>query len=158
MVLATWDDHDYGENDAGRHYPFKAESKEIFLDFWNEPKKSKRREHNGIYHSLMFGKKEQKVQIILLDTRTFRDNLALSGDDNKWKHDYKPNQNPDSTFLGDEQWKWLEAQLQQPAKIRIIASSNQFAHEYNGYESWTNVPHEQQKMLGFDLKKLKRTE
>ena len=39
MVLATWDDHDYGENDAGRHYPYKAESKEIFLDFWQEPKK-----------------------------------------------------------------------------------------------------------------------
>ncbi|MCB0566361.1 MAG: hypothetical protein KDD01_18480, partial [Phaeodactylibacter sp.] len=32
-VLAVWDDHDYGENDSGRHYPFKAESKEIFMDF-----------------------------------------------------------------------------------------------------------------------------
>ena len=44
-VLATWDDHDFGENDAGRHYPFKKESKEVFLDFWGEPKKSKRRKH-----------------------------------------------------------------------------------------------------------------
>jgi alkaline phosphatase D len=32
-VLATWDDHDYGQNDAGKHYPHKEESKEIFLDF-----------------------------------------------------------------------------------------------------------------------------
>jgi alkaline phosphatase D len=37
--------------------------------------------------------------------------------------------------------------LTQEADVRIIASSNQFSHEYNGWESWTNVPHEQQKML-----------
>src|SRR3970040_2738789 len=23
-IIATWDDHDYGQNDAGRHYPKKA--------------------------------------------------------------------------------------------------------------------------------------
>jgi alkaline phosphatase D len=147
MVLAIWDDHDYGENDAGRHYPMKAESKEIFLDFWKEPKNSIRRKHEGIYHSLTFGKNEQLVQIILLDTRTFRDNLVLTEDNPEWKNDYKPNTNPDSTFLGEQQWKWIEEQLKTPAKVRIIASSNQFSHEYNGYESWTNVPHEQQKML-----------
>ena len=154
MVLATWDDHDYGENDAGRHYPMKEDSKEIFLDFWKEPKNSQRREHDGIYHSVFFGEPSNRVQIILLDTRTFRDDLILSGTDKKWKNDYQPNENPDSTFLGDEQWKWLEKQFEIPAKVRIIASSNQFAHEYNGYESWTNVPHEQQKMLDL-IKKTK---
>src|ERR687889_248349 len=33
-ILATWDDHDYGWNDAGKHYPFKNESKEMFLKFF----------------------------------------------------------------------------------------------------------------------------
>src|SRR5687767_7704839 len=33
-ILATWDDHDYGWNDSGRHYRFKKESKNIFLDFF----------------------------------------------------------------------------------------------------------------------------
>ena len=33
------------------------------------------------------------------------------------------------------------------ADVRIIASSNQFSHEYNGWESWTNVPHEQERMI-----------
>ncbi len=154
MILATWDDHDYGENDSGRHYPFKAESKEIFLDFWKEPKNSKRRKHEGIYHAVFFGDQDQKIQVILLDTRTFRDDLVLAGADEEWKNDYKPNSSPDSTFLGAQQWKWLEEQFQLPAKIRIIASSNQFAHEYNGYESWTNVPHEQKKMLDL-IKKTK---
>ena len=35
-VLATWDDHDYGQNDVGKHYPHKEESKEIFLEFFKE--------------------------------------------------------------------------------------------------------------------------
>ena len=32
-ILATWDDHDFGENDAGKEYPFKEESKQLFLAF-----------------------------------------------------------------------------------------------------------------------------
>ena len=32
-VIATWDDHDYGRNDAGVEYPKKVESQKIFLDF-----------------------------------------------------------------------------------------------------------------------------
>ena len=32
-VLATWDDHDYGKNDAGTEYPKKNESQQLFLDF-----------------------------------------------------------------------------------------------------------------------------
>jgi alkaline phosphatase D len=34
-----------------------------------------------------------------------------------------------------------------PADLRIIASSIQFSHEYNGWESWTNVPNERQRMI-----------
>ena len=34
-LLAIWDDHDYGENDAGASYPKKVESQEAFLDFLN---------------------------------------------------------------------------------------------------------------------------
>ena len=146
-VLAIWDDHDYGENDAGRHYPFKAASREIFLDFWKEPDTSLRREHKGIYHSLIYGPQRKQVQIILLDTRTFRDDLVLTNNDPEFKNDYKPNLSPDSTLLGKDQWDWLEKTLLIPAEIRIIASSIQFSHDYNGYESWTNVPHERTRMV-----------
>ena len=37
--------------------------------------------------------------------------------------------------------------MKKKASIRILASSIQFAHEYNGYESWTNFPHERKRML-----------
>lgn len=147
-IQAVWDDHDYGINDGGRHYPKKAESKAIFLDFWKEPETSTRFKHEGIYHSIFYGQGENRLQLILLDTRTFRDDLIWreKGDEGT-KHDYKPNPSPDSTMLGEAQWAWLEQQFNKPAAVRLIATSTQFSHQYNGYESWTNVPHEQQRMI-----------
>ena len=152
-IIATWDDHDYGQNDAGRHYPKKEASKELLLKFFNEPKNSERRKHEGIYTSYMYGNKGKKVQIILLDNRTFRDNYKKYnrevGDDKRYFYslDYAPQQNPDSTYLGAAQWKWLEDELQKPADIRLIGSGSQFGIEYNGYEGWANFPMEQKRFL-----------
>ena len=151
-IYSVWDDHDYGENDAGRHYPYKEASKEIFMDFWEVPADSDRRKHEGIYGVEYLEKGDLKIQFLLLDTRTFRDELIHRAEEDTlrgYKNDYIPNQNPDSTFLGAVQWAWLEEQFKVPADVRIIASSNQFSHEYNGWESWSNVPHERQRM--FDL-------
>jgi len=144
-LVATWDDHDYGANDAGKSYPMKAESREIFLDFWDEPADSLRRQHPGVYTSYVYEADAHTLQIILLDTRTFRDDLTLN--DGSGKHDYIPNADPELEFLGEAQWEWLEQQLSVPADLRLIGSSNQFGHEYNGYESWTNFPSELQRML-----------
>lgn len=147
-VLAVWDDHDYGWNDSGRHYPFKELSKEIFMDFWGVPADNDRRKHPGIYGVEWLEKDDYRIQLILLDTRTFRDDLHFRDTtDQRWKNDYMPNIYADSTFLGEAQWTWLERQLQQNADARIIASSNQFSHEYNGWESWTNVPWERERMI-----------
>ena len=74
-LLAVWDDHDYGENDAGLEYPQKAESQQIFLDFLNEPRDSVRRKSPGIYESIILGPDGKRVQFILLDTRYFRTSL-----------------------------------------------------------------------------------
>jgi len=147
-TIATWDDHDYGDNDAGKEFPFKAESKEIFLKFWNEPTPSPRREHEGIYTSYRFedAKLGKTLQIILLDTRTFRDQ-PLRNPFPSWKNDYLPDTDPNKTVLGDTQWEWLRERLEEPADLRIIGSSIQFGHEYNGWESWTNFPLELIKMI-----------
>lgn len=147
-TIATWDDHDYGSNDAGKEFPFKQESKEIFLKFWNEPTPSPRREHDGIYTSYRFEdpKSGRTLQIILLDTRTFRD-PPLKSPFGSWKNDYLPDTNPEKTLLGDVQWAWLEERFREPADLRIIGSSIQFGHEYNGWESWTNFPLELIRMV-----------
>ncbi len=145
--LAVWDDHDYGANDAGRHYPMKEESKAVFLDFWREPAGSSRFDHAGIYHEERFTDGERTLQVLLLDTRTFRDDLVLADEDPRFKNDYRPNLNESATLLGDAQWRWLEDRLRAPADLRVIATSIQFGHEYNGWESWTNMPHERDRMI-----------
>ena len=33
-ILATWDDHDFGKNDAGKEFCRKKRFKKIFLDFF----------------------------------------------------------------------------------------------------------------------------
>ncbi len=152
-LLATWDDHDYGWNDAGRHYPFKRESKEIFLEFWEEPADSPRHQREGIYTSYLFEGQGRRLQLILLDTRTFRDNLRkYKGEIRRDKRyfyslDYYPHETSDATLLGEAQWRWLEDELLTPADLRIIASSTQFGITFNGYEAWANFPHERQRML-----------
>ena len=153
-LLATWDDHDYGWNDAGRHYPLKEASKEVFLNFWDDPSDAPRRQREGIYTSYLFDGGKQDVIVILLDTRTFRDDLVrsqsilLEGSQGfTYMADYEPHRNLDSTLLGSEQWRWLTKQLEVEADYRVIASSTQFGVEWNGYESWSNFPSEQRKML-----------
>ena len=141
-VLATWDDHDYGVNDGGVEYAKKEESKQIFLDFWNEPAVSERRNHSGIYTSYYYGDSAHRVQIILLDCRTFRTRLIENT-----AGDYIPNYDSTATMLGTEQWSWLNNELLNPAQFRIIASSTQFARSHDGYEAWDNFPLEQQKMF-----------
>ena len=152
-IIATWDDHDFGWNDAGRHYPFKKESKEIFLNFFDEPATSARRNREGIYTSYMFETRGKKLQIIVLDNRTFRDDLKKYNgefkDDERYFYplDYAPYQNADSTLLGAAQWAWLENELMKPADLRLVCSGSQFGIEYNGYEAWANFPHEQKRFL-----------
>nr|WP_299384200.1 alkaline phosphatase D family protein [Allomuricauda sp.] len=153
-IIATWDDHDYGWNDIGKSYAHKEESKEIFMEFFEEPENSERRNHAGIYHSYIHEYGEHKLQIIMLDGRTFRDDLLpYEGqfDDDKrydfYHKDYAPHTDASTTLLGEQQWTWLENELKQIADIRIICSGTQFGIEWNGYEAWANFPYEQQRML-----------
>ncbi len=152
-LIATWDDHDYGWNDAGRHYPLREASKQAFLTFWNEPALSPRRSRPGVYMSYLFDGGRQDVHVILLDTRTFRDDLkpasSISFEGTNgfgYAADYVPHTEVDSTLLGTEQWQWLEKQLEVKADVRIIGSSTQFGAEWNGYECWANFPHEQDRI------------
>ena len=152
-LIATWDDHDFGQNDGGKQYPFKKQTKKIFLDFFNEPDSSDRWKHDGVYTSYMYDFNGKKLQIILLDNRTFRDNLKTYKGEKKndkrytYKLDYSPHTDTNKTMLGKVQWAWLEQELMKPADIRLIGTGSQFGIEFNGYEAWANFPHEQQKMI-----------
>ncbi|MGB0992824.1 MAG: alkaline phosphatase D family protein [Akkermansiaceae bacterium] len=146
-LLATWDDHDYGVNDGGNTYSKRKESQQIFLDFFKDPADSPRRQREGVYASYTFGKTGQVCQIILLDTRYFRDLIPRNKKSKGPADWYSPTKDTSKTLLGAAQWKWLEQQLQVPADVRIIASSIQLLAFEKGMENWGNVPHEQQRLF-----------
>jgi alkaline phosphatase D len=151
-ILATWDDHDFGWNDSGRHYPLKKESKEVFLNFFGVADETVKT-HEGIYHTVVKQVGDKKIQFIMLDLRTFRDKLLKYNGNRKgqkgyeYEMEYSPYTSADSTMLGESQWKWLEEKLQEPADLRIIGSSTQFGITHNGYEAWANFPHEQKRFV-----------
>lgn len=150
-ILATWDDHDYGWNDSDRHYPSKEASRTIMLDFFQVPADSPRRSRDGIYESWLFGPPEQRVQIILLDLRwnkspwNRRGRGPIQGDG--FPGSYAPSFDPKSTMLGDEQWTWLEEQLQVPARLRIIGSSLQALSTGSQWEGWAMMPLERDRLM-----------
>ncbi|HIF00045.1 MAG TPA: hypothetical protein EYG03_15840 [Planctomycetes bacterium] len=144
-TLATWDDHDFGVNDGGADYPKRKQSEQIFEDFWLGETDAGARTHPGVYDVQFFGPAGQRVQVILLDTRYFRSPLKRG--EKRVGGPYMPDDDPSKTMLGDAQWKWLETQLRRPADIRIIASSIQFIAQDAGQETWSNLPHERQRML-----------
>ena len=168
-VVAIWDDHDYGENDAGGDYPMKEQSRQVFLDFWQEPADSPRRNRNGVYASYVFGPPGQRVQVILPDLRFNRTALTpreLGDVDYKtWaKARMQSGQplpgpyvrNPDlkATMLGERQWQWLERQLEVPAEVRLFGSSVQVLADSTGWEAWANFPRDEQRLI--DLIRRKR--
>ena len=142
-VVGVWDDHDYGMNDGGANHEKREEVQQIFLDFLGEEKDTKRRKTPGI-HDVMYLGPNNRVQLILLDTRFFRSEWVK---DRVNKMRYRPVYNSERTMLGNTQWNWLEAQLKKPADIRIIASGIQVVNDEHGYECWGNFPLERDRLF-----------
>ena len=145
--MAIWDDNDYGQNDGGASFPFKAESKAEFLNFWKIPADDPRRSRDGLYHAQVFGPPGRQVQVILLDTRWFRSPWKVTDQrDAPGKERYVPDADPAVTMLGEAQWRWLEEQLLQPAQVRVILSGIQVVTEGHGWERWGNMPLERERL------------
>ena len=161
-VLATWDDHDYGEDDAGADYPMKEVSQRIFCDFWGEPTDSLRRTRDGIYDAVEFSAGGRRLQVLLPDLRFNRTPIRMLDLGGKKYDDwtveleragrpvpgpYERNPDPQATMLGARQWQWLEAQLARPADLRVFASSLQVVADFPGWEAWINYAEDHQRLL-----------
>ncbi len=147
-MLATWDDHDYGLNDAGVEWEHKDAAQKIFHDFFGTPADSPRRTMKGVYHAETFGPVGKRVQVLVLDTRYFR--TALRKDTKRLPGTtivpYLPVTDADASMLGADQWKWLEAELKKPAEVRILVSSIQLISDDHPFEKWANMPNERAKL------------
>ena len=105
-------------------------------------------DREGLYFDLMYKINNKNLQILFLDTRTFRDSLMLS--DNigaPGKERYIPNPDSSLTILGTKQWNWLRKKISQEVDFRIIVSSIQFLPIGHGWESWNNFPYERKKLI-----------
>lgn len=128
--MATWDDHDFGLNNAGKEYPFKKESKALFREFWNL-EQAIPAEQDGIYYSRTINLRGKKLQVIMLDCRYNRDAPNGSGD-----------------VLGEAQWQWLAQELRQPADLRLLVSGFQILLDKDsGSETWDNFPTARQRLF-----------
>lgn len=161
-VLAIWDDHDYGEDDAGAEYPMKEESRRQFCDFWGESASSPRRTRDGIYEAYAFGPRGKRVQIILPDLRWNRTPIRTHDLDGGAYEDWarhieeKGGEVPGpydrmagdkATMIGETQWRWLDEQLGAPADVRIFGSSLQVIADFPGWEAWINYAVDHQRLL-----------
>ena len=130
-VIATWDDHDFGVNDGGKEYPKRAESQKEFLEFFREPITSARWKQEGVYTTYEYGIDENRVKVVLLDTRYHRDEPDTDGD-----------------MLGEAQWEWLENEFRKStAKVVLVGSSVQFVSNQHPFETWGHFPSARERML-----------
>jgi alkaline phosphatase D len=144
-MMTTWDDHDFGANDAGGSFAFKEHAEKIYETYWSSSDEVKSRP--GVYESRIVGPEGKRVQFIILDTRFFRSDLARlpyrdPGPSLGW---YIPSTDPKGTILGDAQWQWLAQELEKPADLRFIVSSIQLITSAHGFESWYNFPRERER-------------
>ena len=152
-IIGTWDDHDYGLGDGGKEFSAKQDSKNAFINFFNYRELNElRNKDRGIFHTKWYDFNNKKIQIIILDTRWYRDPLLksyLTPEQRKTLNlgHYQPNLDLSSTLLGKEQWDWLEKEFNKPADLRIVVSSIQVLNEFSGWETWANFPHERRKLL-----------
>lgn len=117
-VYATWDDHDYFDDDL-HNIPegFTREDKEavwkVFRDSWNNPSYGLGDEGKGVFFRTRIG----PADVIMLDGRYFREK---------------------GSFLGNEQMEWLKEQLLDCKGPFIILSNSTMWSDYvsNGKDSW----------------------
>jgi len=122
-VFASWDDHDYAENDASGilNGKFSAEDRsnvrDLFMQSWVNPAYGFEAERHGVFFRTRIG----AADVVMTDNRYFRDHSK--GVD---------------SFLGRAQMDWLKAQLLACKAPFIILSCGTMWSDYvsNGKDSW----------------------
>ena len=139
-VIGVWDDHDYGQNDGGKMYTMKKESKNLLLSFLDIPENAEVRKHDGVYSSYTYGEKDKSIKVILLDCRTFKDDIKRTKKISV--------ADPKADLLGATQWAWFEKELKNStAAVNIIVSSIQVIPEEHRFEKWANHPTDRNRLF-----------
>jgi alkaline phosphatase D len=129
---ATWDDHDYGDNDANKSFELKDVSAACFKFYWGN--KTYGENGQGIYHNFRYS----DAEFILLDGRWFRDESELL--ESKIA----------KTQLGLNQLSWLKNKLKHSrASFKFVVCGGQFINEHTDVESFNLYKKEREEIIQF---------
>jgi alkaline phosphatase D len=128
---ATWDDHDYGPNNADRNYSMKEDVLDIFNSYWGNPKAG-HDGNKGVYFRFQWA----DVDFFVTDGRYHRAPNALKDHEKE--------------YLGPEQLQWLKDGLANSrAPFKIIIFGNQAINTGSPFEAFPAYPAEYQELMGF---------
>ncbi|HKH61061.1 MAG TPA: alkaline phosphatase D family protein [Flavitalea sp.] len=134
---ATWDDHDYGPNNADGSYHLKETSRRVFASYWANP--SYGEDGEGVYTKLSYG----DVDLFLLDDRSFR-----SADFMEAIINGKPN--PEKRMFGEKQMTWLKnALINSYAPFKIVVAGSQVLNVASTQDCLKDYPIEFDELLAF---------
>lgn len=127
---ATWDDHDFGPNDADGSFIHKGAALEAFRRYWPNPT------HGlpgvaGVFTQFTLA----DADVFVLDDRWYR-----------YPNDYP--KVPAKRLFGAAQLEWLkQALLSSRATFRIVAAGTQFWNRASRFESFQSYPDEARELL-----------
>ncbi len=130
-VIALWDDHDFGQNDGDKTYPYIAESKKVFETFFPllEVEGLLNRGPGVSSHLIL-----NEQNFFFLDGRSFRTPNDQGG--------------AEESHWGEEQEKWLLARAESFKQPTWLVSGDQFWGGYHPFESYEkNHPESFKKMV-----------
>lgn len=136
---ATWDDHDYGSNDANRSFEFKETTLSAFKAYWGNAGWGEA-DNPGVYGKFFWG----DAAFILMDNRYHRDDSELKQEGAPAKSQY-----------GARQLDWLKQSLLQ-AKVlghypyKFVVTGGQVITSFGGIsETFDYFRHEREEILRF---------
>lgn len=139
--MATWDDHDYGPNDAASNYVLKTASRDVFNNYWCNP--SAGENGQGIYTQFTWN----DVDFFLLDDRWFRSNDDLADSVNGQV-------NMEKQMFGRQQLTWLKNALLQSnsnpnISFRFIVNGSQVLNPVSPYDCLRHFSAEFRELMSF---------
>jgi alkaline phosphatase D len=131
----TWDDHDYGNNDADGEAPWRDLALQAFQEYFPLPPDAPNPER-GVWYALRWG----QAEIFLLDLRSQRSPSEAEDDEDKSMLDHHR--------IDGGQLQWLLRQLEaSDATWKIIVSSSCWNPYGKQSDSWAAYGYEQRELL-----------
>eukprot|EP01033_Poteriospumella_lacustris_P000244 gene244-163_t len=155
--ISTYDDHDYGNNNADKTWKYRKEAMDAFREFNKDHftpvpflDENGQEIFDGVYSSKDFivptpEGHDFRYTVILLDSRSNKDPKGTTNGD----------------FLGSRQWEWLASELDRASKasnLILLGSSIQvIPNEKLLEETWNEFPAARQRLLELVTKASLRT-